>query len=137
MPIQEEFLKEVSSKLKKLAESFIPYLTQELKKVDEEDIEMGFGITLRLEDLLRPWQEAIEDANYFSILQTEVFEHHDGIYLKATFANSCEEYIAKRHISIRSNGRVEISHELFININRVSARIERKDNLFSVFFRSL
>ena len=71
------------------------------------------------------------------VVFTEIMEHHDGAYLKTAFRNSLEVCYAERYVSIRSSGRGEIGHALFLRRDGVSIWVERVgEGLFSRFAKA-
>lgn len=138
MPIQEEYREEALLKLKRIGDAIRPEVEKLIKNTDPEDIEFGTRVELRTEELDSLWKECVEENNYMSVVFTEVMEHHDGAYLKVIFKNSIEDYEEDRYVSIRSSGRVEISHALFITVEGVRARVERAgEGLYVLFLKSL
>ncbi|WP_340689765.1 hypothetical protein [Hydrogenobacter thermophilus] len=136
MPIEESYKRASLEKLKKMEEYIKNALREILSQVDEEDLEYGVSQEATLSGLGELWEEGVEKNNYMEVVFTEIMEHHDGAYLKATFRNSTEDAYAERYISVWSSGRVEMSYALFLSLNSVSARVERvKGDTFRFFFK--
>lgn len=136
MPIQESFRREAFERLKVLCEAFTERIGQTLKNVDTEDLEFGVRLELRESDLSELWKRAVEDNNYMEVVFTEIMEHHDGAYLKITFRNNTGSCFAERYVSVRSSGRVEIGHALFMSLKQVLVRIEKKsEGVFTLFVK--
>ncbi|GBC88890.1 MAG: hypothetical protein NZ527_01995 [Hydrogenobacter thermophilus] len=136
MPIEESYKRASLEKLQKVEEYIKNALQEILSQVDEEDLEYGVSQEATLSGLGELWEEAVEKNNYMEVVFTEIMEHHDGAYLKATFRNSTEDAYAERYISVWSSGRVEMSYALFLSLNSVSARVERiKGDTFRFFFK--
>lgn len=137
MPIKEEYKEEALLKLKRIGDAIRPRVEELIKTVDPEDIEFGTRVELKAEELEALWKECVEENNYMSVVFTEVMEHHDGAYLKVIFKNSTEDYEEDRYVSIRSSGRVEINHALFVTVEGVRARVERVgEGAFVLFLKS-
>ncbi|SHK43052.1 hypothetical protein [Thermocrinis minervae] len=138
MPIQEEFRKEAQDKLKKLGEVLRERLRESLQDIDPEDLEFGVSFELTCDQCQELWKEAVEENVYMEVSYTEIMEHHDGAYLKSIFKNSTDGLWAERYVNIRSSGRVEISHALFLEEEGTLLRVERQPNgTFKVFAKSL
>lgn len=136
MPIQEAYRREALSKVEHLRDQLKPLLEEIIANLDEDDLEMGVSEDVSIDQEL--WKSALEDNNYMEVVFTEIMEHHDGAYLKATFRNSVEGAYADRYVSIRSSGRVEITYAFFLTIDKISARIEKRpDGRFTVFFKTV
>jgi hypothetical protein len=136
MPIQESYRQEALQKVYQLGRALGEKLRELLQEVDEEDLEFGVKLELEAPELEDLWKSAVEENNYMEVVFTEIMEHHDGAYLKATFRNSTEDAYAERYISVWSSGRVEMSYALFLSLNSVSARVERvKGDTFRFFFK--
>lgn len=136
MPIEESYKRASLEKLQKVEEYIKNALQEILSQMDEEDLEYGVSQEATLSGLGELWEEAVEKNNYMEVVFTEIMEHHDGAYLKATFRNSTEDAYAERYISVWSSGRVEMSYALFLSLNSVSARVERiKGDTFRFFFK--
>ena len=136
MPIEESYKRASLEKLQKVEEYIKNALQEILSQVDEEDLEYGVSQEATLSGLGELWEEAVEKNNYMEVVFTEIMEHHDGAYLKATFRNSTEDAYAERYISVWSSGRVEMSYALFLSLNSVSVRVERvKGDTFRFFFK--
>ncbi len=136
MPIQENYRKEAFSKVEKLRDDIKILVEKIIPQLDIEDIEMGVSEEITMDENL--WKWAVEDNNYMEIVFTEIMEHHDGAYLKATFRNTLENAYADRYVSIRSSGRVEITYAFFMNMDDISVRVERRpDGRFLAFFKAL
>ncbi|MCS7307840.1 MAG: hypothetical protein NZ526_04735 [Aquificaceae bacterium] len=137
MPIKEEYKEEALLKLKRVGDAIRPRIEELIKTVDPEDIEFGTRVELKAEELEALWKECVEENNYMSVVFTEVMEHHDGAYLKVIFKNSTEDYEEDRYVNVRSSGRVEISHALFVTVENVRARVERVgEGAFVLFLKS-
>lgn len=122
-----------------MGKAFETVLGSHLEDIDPEDLEMGLQVSLEEDpQLAQLWQENVENNNYMEVSYTEIMEHHDGAYLKATFRNEYENYTQERYVSVRSSGRVEITHALFITIGNVRGRVERRaKGGFTVFLKTL
>ena len=80
---------------------------------------------------------AVEEIYFMEVGFSEIMEHHVGAYLKTAFRNSLDECYAESYVSIRSSGRVEIGHALFLRLDGVSIRVERVgEGLFSLFAKA-
>ncbi len=135
MPIQEAYKKEALSKVEYLRDKLKAILEEVIASLDSDDIEMGVSETISVDEDL--WKTSVEDNNYMEVVFTEIMEHHDGAYLKATFRNSVENAYADRYVSIRSSGRVEITYAFFVMISNIVARVEKKpDGRFTVFIKT-
>ncbi|MDW8294246.1 MAG: hypothetical protein RMK21_02700, partial [Aquificaceae bacterium] len=74
---------------------------------------------------------------YMEVVYTEIMEHHDGAYLKATFRNAAEDFSAERYVSVRSSGRVEIGYAFFLSVGNVRVRVERVGKgVFGLFLKA-
>ena len=136
MPIQEEYRQRALEKVNTLKEAIKDFLKDIVESVDAEDLEMGISERVEIREDL--WRDAVEENNYMEVVYTEIMEHHDGAYLKVTFRNSVEDAHADRYVSVRSSGRVEITHAFFVKLNSVGVRIEKKpDGSFLAFFKLL
>lgn len=138
MPIQESYREEAFSKLKRLCSLIEPHVEAFIQDSDPEDLEMGLRFELKMHDIEDLWKEAVEENNYMEVVYTEIMEHHDGAYLKATFRNSLENCYGERYVSIRSSGRVEISHAFFMDLRGIRIRVEKKGKgNFELFAKAL
>ncbi len=138
MPIQENYREEALSKLGTLCSTLEGSIHSLLEEADPEDLEFGLKLELEVPELESLWQEAIEENNYMQVVFTEVMEHHDGAYLKATFRNELGRCYADRYISVWSSGRVELSYALFMEIGNIRVRVERKgQGIFGIFAQSV
>ncbi len=136
MPIQEAHRRQALQRVTALRDSLIKSLSEVVEDMDAEDLQMGVSEELSLDEEL--WRSAVEENNYMEVVYTEIMEHHDGAYLKATFRNSVEGAHADRYVSIRSSGRVEIAHAFFVDVDGVRVRVERKpDGSFTGFFKAV
>ncbi|MFN7065217.1 MAG: hypothetical protein ACK4OF_03620 [Aquificaceae bacterium] len=136
MPIQEAYRQEALSKLENLCQALKPKIKDLLKEVDEEDLEFGLKLELRASEMEEAWKSAVEGNNYMEVFFTEIREHHDGAYLKTIFRNSVDACHAERYVSIRSSGRVEVSHALMVDLENLKVRIERvAEGLFELFVK--
>ena len=110
MPIEESYREQALERVQRLGKVLEEELQELLKEVEEEDLDFGVSASLSGGLLSSLWKECVEDNNYMEVSFVEVMEHHDGVYLKATFRNSTQNYTAERYVSVRSSGRVEISY---------------------------
>ncbi|MCX8060569.1 MAG: hypothetical protein N3C13_05165 [Aquificaceae bacterium] len=124
MPVQEAYREMALSKLRELGEAIRPKVRELLEKVDPEDLEFGLKLQVKWQELEEAWREKVEENNYMEVVHTEIMEHHDGAYLKATFRNSYGDYQQERYVSVRSSGRVEVSHALFVYLEGLRVRVE-------------
>ena len=137
MPIKDIYRHLALSKTEEFFQKAQEKLKDTLSQFEEEDLEFGFGFDLQDEELFDLWKKSIEENNYMEVSSVEVMEHHDGAYLKATFKNSKGSFTAERYVSIRSSGRVEISHAFFFEVEGVLVRMEiEPDGRFRVFVKS-
>ena len=137
MPIEESYRNLALDKLEEFSKKAQEKLRETLSELDEEDLEFGLNFDLQGEELLDLWKNSIEENNYMEVSLVEIMEHHDGTYLKATFKNSKDSFTAERYVSIRSSGRVEISHAFFFEMEGLLVRMENKpDGSFRVFVKS-
>ncbi|MEN3028345.1 MAG: hypothetical protein ABDH29_03830 [Aquificaceae bacterium] len=137
MPIQEAYRASALSRVRELRELLKPKVEELLKDIDPEDLEFGTKLELKDEELSSLWKEAVEENNYMEVVYTEIMEHHDGAYLKATFRNTLEDCRAERYVSVRSSGRVEVSHALFLEFDGLVVRVERiEGGVFSLFVKA-
>jgi hypothetical protein len=136
VPIDEGFKELALEKLRKV-EEFIKQKREDiLEDTDQEDLEYGLSRELVLKDLGKLWEEGVEKNNYMEVVFTEIMEHHDGAYLKASFRNSLGDAYAERYVSIWSSGKVDISHALFVRFEGIHMRIERvKGDTFKLFMK--
>ncbi len=137
MPIQEEYREKALSKLEGFCHVLKDRIKAMLSETDPEDLEFGIRLELEEKKLDPLWREAVEENNYMEVVFTEIMEHHDGAYLKATFRNEANGCWAERYVSIRSSGRVEVSYALFVSLEGMKVRVEREgEGLFSLFAKS-
>jgi hypothetical protein len=137
MPIEESYREQAFEKVQRLGKFLEEELQNLLKEVEEEDLDFGVSVSLSGSLLSSLWKECVEDNNYMEVSFVEVMEHHDGAYLKATFRNSTQNYIAERYVSVRSSGRVEIGYAFFVERDGVVGRVEREpDGGFKVFLKA-
>lgn len=137
MPIQEAYKEGALSKVRTLGGALKPKVEELLRSVDSEDIEFGVKLELKAEELQELWKDCVEENNYMEVVYTEIMEHHDGAYLKATFRNSTENYYAERYVSIRSSGRVERAHAFYVLLGDIKVRIEKvEEGVFSLFVKA-
>jgi len=137
MPIEESYRKQALEKVQRLGKALEEELQNLLKEVEEEDLDFGVSVSLSGGPLSSLWKECVEDNNYMEVSFVEVMEHHDGVYLKATFRNSTQNYTAERYVSVRSSGRVEIGYAFFVERDGVVGRVERElDGNFKVFLKA-
>ncbi|RME09783.1 MAG: hypothetical protein D6804_05395, partial [Aquificota bacterium] len=136
-PIQESYRQVALERLENLCGELKSRLKSLIEEVDPEDLEFGVRLELEAPELEELWRLAVEENNYMEVVFTEVMEHHDGAYLKATFRNSLEGCYSERYVNIWSSGRVELSHALFMELEGIRVRIEKKgEGIFSVFAQS-
>ncbi len=133
MPIDEAYKKKDLEKLLNLKANLEPTIEDILQDIDEDDLEFGYKEDIDLDQNI--WKEAVEDNNYYDI-KTETLEHHDGIYLKATFINEIDNIKAERYVNIRSNARIEISYRCFITKDNVLGILEKIKDKFSLTLKS-
>ncbi len=137
MPIQESYRQEALQKVYQLGRALGEKLRELLQEVDEEDLEFGVKLELEAPELEDLWKSAVEENNYMEVVFTEIMEHHDGAYLKATFRNSIDSIWAERYVSVRSSGRVEITYAFFLVFDGVKARVEKlREGLYSLFIKA-
>jgi len=137
MPIEESYRGQAFEKVQRLGKFLEEDLQNLLKEVEEEDLDFGVSVSLSGSLLSSLWKECVEDNNYMEVSFVEVMEHHDGAYLKATFRNSTQKYIADRYVSVRSSGRVEISYAFFVEMDSVMGRVEREpEGSFKIFLKA-
>ena len=138
MPIDESYKRTSLERLEKVANSVREKLQEILEDIDPEDLDYGLSEEVKWEELKELWEEGVEKNNYMEVVYTEVMEHHDGAYLKATFRNSLGDTYADRYVSVWSSGRVDVSHALFVKLESVSVRIERvKEDTYKLFIKSV
>ncbi|WP_029552340.1 hypothetical protein [Thermocrinis jamiesonii] len=137
MPIEDSYRNLALGKLEDFGKLAEEKLKDKLSQLDQEDLEFGLSLSLQDGELFKLWQDCIENNNYMEVSFMEVMEHHDGAYLKATFKNSKGPYTAERYISIRSSGRIEISHAFFLETKETIVRMEKEpDGSFKVFVKA-
>ena len=137
MPIEESYRGQALEKVQKLGKFLEEELQNLLKEVEEEDLDFGVSVSLSGSLLSSLWKECVEENNYVEVSFVEVMEHHDGVYLKAIFRNSTQNYTAERYVSVRSSGRVEISYAFFVERDGVVGRVEKEpDGGFKVFLKA-
>lgn len=137
MPIQESYRQEALSKLESLCQAIRPKVEELLKDIDPEDLDFGIKLELKAPEIEEVWNKAVEENNYMEIVFTEIMEHHDGAYLKTTFRNTIDSCSAERYVSIRSSGRAELSHALFLDIEPLKIRVEKLGGgLFSLYAKA-
>lgn len=137
MPIQERYRQESLEKLENLCVAIREKLEKLLNEVDSEDLEFGVKLELKAPELEGLWKSAVEENSYMEVVFTEIMEHHDGAYLKATFRNAIDGCYADRYVSVWSSGRVELSYAFFMEFKDIRVRIERKgEGIFGVFAQS-
>ena len=134
MPIDESYRQTSLDKVRELCGVLRAKVEEYLEDVDPEDLEFGVSFEVSEDGLEGLWRSAVEENNYMEVVYTEIMEHHDGAYLKATFRNALEDCWAVRYVSVRSSGRVEVSYAFFVRLEGVRVRIERKgEGLFGAF----
>jgi hypothetical protein len=125
MPIQESYKRESLSRVERLGKVFEEILKLAIEEVDPEDLEFGINLDITSQEAEELWRDCVEENNYMEVVYTEIMEHHDGAYLKATFRNATDNFWEERYVSVRSSGRVELGHAFFLLFEGKSARIER------------
>lgn len=125
MPIQESYKRVALERVERLGKVFEHALSSAFDDVEPEDFEFGVSLELNSAEAENLWKECVEENNYMEVVFTEIMEHHDGAYLKATFRNSAGNYFSDRYVSIRSSGRVEITYAFFVLMDGLRVRIER------------
>ncbi|RMH80163.1 MAG: hypothetical protein D6674_05105 [Acidobacteria bacterium] len=125
MPIQESYKRESLSRVERLGKVFEEILKLAIEEVDPEDLEFGINLDITSQEAEELWRDCVEENNYMEVVYTEITEHHDGAYLKATFRNATDNFWEERYVSVRSSGRVELGHAFFLLFEGKSARIER------------
>ncbi len=136
MPIDERFRTSALEKLRKVEEFIKQKEADLLEDTDPEDLEYGINTELSLQGLGELWEEAVEKNHYMEVVFTEIMEHHDGAYLKATFRNSLGDTYAERYVSIWSSGKVDISHAFFMKLGEILLRVEKvKEDTFRFFMK--
>lgn len=137
MPIEETYRQRALERLGILCKEIKPKLKTLIEAVDPEDLEFGIRLDMKAPELEDLWKQAVEENNYMEVVFTEIMEHHDGAYLKATFRNSSEDCYAERYVSVWSSGRVELSYAFFVKMDGLRVRVEKKEGgLFVVFAQS-
>lgn len=125
MPIQESYRQEALSKVERLGRVLEELLRLALEEVEAEDLEFGVNLDITSKEAEELWGECVEENNYMEVVYTEIMEHHDGAYLKATFRNGVNNFWEERYVSVRSSGRVELSYAFFLSFDGKTARVER------------
>lgn len=134
MPIDENQKKKDLEKLLVFKDYLEPILKEILEGVDQEDLEFGYTKEINIDT--NTWENAVEQNNYYSV-NTDTLEHHDGVYLKATFSDSIENISVERYINIRSNAKIEISHRCFLKLNdNILAIVEKNKDRFKLTLTS-
>lgn len=125
MPIKENYKRQALEKVERLGRALEEAILLALEQRDPEDLEFGISYEFESPKVESLWKEAVEENNYMEVVFTEIMEHHDGAYLKATFRNSTERYFADRYVSVRSSGRVEVGYAFFVLREGIKVRVER------------
>ncbi|MFN3813883.1 MAG: hypothetical protein ACK4SM_04595 [Aquificaceae bacterium] len=137
MPIDQKYREEAIEKVKKVGELLREKIEKAIKDMDEEDLEYGVSIEIIGNDLKSLWEEGVERNNYMEVVSTEIMEHHDGAYLKATFRNNTENGYADRYVSVWSSGKTDISYAFSLSFKNVVAKVQPIDqHSFRVFLKS-
>ncbi|EDP73320.1 hypothetical protein [Hydrogenivirga sp. 128-5-R1-1] len=109
--------KEVEENFKKVLEKIKDIFDIEKENLNFEKLE-GIGkIVIQYEELYDQWIEYIETLSLPDIEKIEKIEHSDGPYLKINYKLQLEEGKLIRKIRIKSNGKVNIYHNIVFNEN--------------------